>query len=87
MSPEQRAKALFVAVMEAGIRDEAEALIATAIREAEDAAYERAAENMRQLAIHLEHAMDTLTDAERTPAVIGAYVREWALTPLKSQEP
>ena len=43
MSPEQRAKALFVAVMEAGIRDEAEALIATAIRKAEDAAYERAA--------------------------------------------
>jgi hypothetical protein len=43
MSPEQRAKALFVAVMEAGIRDEAEALIASAIRETENAAYERAA--------------------------------------------
>lgn len=42
MSPEQRAKALFVAVMEAGIRDEAEALIATAIRKAEDAKLDQA---------------------------------------------
>jgi hypothetical protein len=88
MSPEQRAKALVPEVFGEDYHVPAfRTRIATAIREAEDAAYERAAENMRQLAIHLEHAMDTLTDAERTPAVIGAYVREWSLTPLKSQEP
>jgi hypothetical protein len=97
MSPEERAKAALEFIgwgcgLDACKESDCPscgcmAYLATAIREAEDAAYERAAENMRQLAIHLEHAMDTLTDAERTPAVIGAYVREWSLTPLKSQEP
>jgi len=58
--------------------------ISQAIREAEDAAYDKAQANLLQLAIHLEHAMDSLTDAERTPSVIGGYVRDWAATPLKS---
>jgi hypothetical protein len=97
MSPEERAKAALEFIdwgcgFEACAAPDCHscgcmAYLARAFKEAEDAAYERAAENMRQLAIHLEHAMDTLTDAERAPAVIGAYVREWSLTPLKSQEP
>ena len=49
-------------------------LIAQAIREA-------VRDELAGLAVHIEHAMDTLTDSERQPSVIGAYVRDWAMKP------
>jgi hypothetical protein len=92
MTPEEIAhiaRELYRRVDDEIISGVAVGLIYEAIREAQasarDDALEEARDSLSQLAIHLEHAMDSLTDAERTPSVIGGYVRDWAANSLKSK--
>lgn len=76
-TPEERAQLLIAKMIQMRPTPDARVsvdIIAQAIREA-------VRDELAGLAVHIEHAMDTLTDSERQPSVIGAYVRDWAMKP------
>lgn len=76
IAPDERAQAVFDKIIEGNSYDkngnaDVPALIASAIKEA-------IRDELNDVALNLEHALETLTDAERQPEMIGNYIRLWA---------